>query len=105
MIWDNLPPEYFITDFHRKVYEAICLMLPDYEHFNLSMLADKFTPEEMGRISGIEAQSRQIPVDRDSMQECMEVLRNSRKKVSPSREMSDDDLLQVIAQKKKSKPM
>lgn len=105
MIWDNLPPEYFITDFHRRVYEAICLMLPDYEHFNLSMLADKFTPEEMGRISGIEAQSRQIPVDRDSMQECMDVLRNSRKKVSPSREMSDDDLLQVIAQKKKSKPM
>lgn len=104
MIWEDLPPEYFVTDFHRRVYEAICLLLPDCRSFTLSMLADRFTPEELGRISGIEAQSRQIPIDRDSLAECMQVLLKSRQRVTPSREMSDDDLLQVIAQKKGQTP-
>lgn len=100
MIWETLPPEYFVTDFHRRIYEAICLLLPDCRSFSLSMLADRFTPEELGRISGIEAQSRQIPVDRDSLTECIQVLLKKKQQVTPSREMSDDDLLKVIAQKK-----
>ncbi|MBE6850778.1 MAG: DNA primase [Ruminococcus sp.] len=101
MVWNNLSPDYFITDFHRRVYEAICLMMPDYAHFNLSMLAGKFSVEEMGRISGIDAKSREFTVDRDTLEECIRVLKESRSKIRPSEQMSDDDLLAVIAQKKK----
>ncbi len=101
MVWSNLPPSYFVTDFHRRVYEAICLIMPDYTQFSLTLLGSKFTAEEMGRISGIDAKSREFTVDRDTLEECIRVLKNSRSRVKPSEHMSDDDLLKVIAQKKK----
>lgn len=104
MVWNSLSPSYFITDFHRRVYEAICLMMPDYARFSLSVLSGKFTVEEMGRISGIDAKSREFPVDRDTLEECIRVLKESRSRIQPSENMSDDDLLAVIAQKKIHKP-
>lgn len=100
MVWNALPPTYFITEFHRKVYETICLMMPDYTSFSLSMLTGKFSVEEMGRISGIDARSRQFPVDRDTLEECIAVLRKAKDRVPLTQNMSDDDLLKVIAQKK-----
>lgn len=104
MVWNSLSPSYFITDFHRRVYEAICLVMPDYARFSLSVLSGKFTVEEMGRISGIDAKSREFPVDRDTLEECIRVLKESRSRIKPSENMSDDDLLAVIAQKKIHKP-
>lgn len=104
MVWNSLSPSYFINDFHRRVYEAICLMMPDYARFSLSVLSGKFTVEEMGRISGIDAKSREFPVDRDTLEECIRVLKESRSRIKPSENMSDDDLLAVIAQKKIHKP-
>ncbi len=104
MVWNTLPPTCFVTDFHRRVYEAICLMMPDYARFSLSVLSGKFTVEEMGRISGIDARSREFPVDRDTLEECIRVLKDSHSRIQPSENMSDDDLLAVIAQKKIHKP-
>ncbi len=101
MVWNALRPDYFVTDFHRRVYEAICLMMPNYTHFNLSMLAERFSVEEMGRISGIEAKSRQFPVSRDTLEECIQVLINAKNQIHAGREMSDQDLLDMIAQKSK----
>ncbi len=100
MVWNALPPTYFVTDFHRRVYETICLMMPDYAHFSLSMLAEKFNVDEMGRITHIQVKGREFPVDRDTLEECITVLRNFKHRVQPSQDMSDDDLLKVIAQKK-----
>jgi DNA primase len=100
MVWNSLSPDDFVTDFHRRVYETICLTMPDHTQFNLSMLAEKFTVEEMGRISGIEARGREIPVNRDTLEECIRVLKENHNRITPSQNMSDDDLLQVIASKK-----
>ncbi len=99
MIWEALPPAYFVTDFHRRVYETICLLMPDHTYFSLSLLAEKFSTEEMGRITGIYVKGREIPMGRDALEECIAVLRNSRNRVMPSQDMSDDDLLKLIAQK------
>lgn len=102
MVWNSLPPTYFVTDFHRRVYEAICMMMPDYAHFSLSMLTEKFSVEEMGRISGIDAKSREFPVDRDTLEECIHVLKDKQHRITLNGEVSEDDLLRVIAQKKKN---
>lgn len=100
MIWTQLPPDNFVTDFHRKVYEKICTKLPDFRQFSLSMLADDFSPQEIGRISGIAAQSRELTIDRDTVMECINLLHQSKNRISPSREMTNEDLLGLIAQKK-----
>jgi len=100
MLWSELPPTYFVTEFHRRVYETICRMLTDYTQFHLSMLADKFTADEMGRITRIQVKGREFPVDRDTLEECFTVLRNFRNHVQPSQDMSDEDLRKLLAQKK-----
>jgi hypothetical protein len=75
-------------------------MLTDYTQFHLSMLADKFTADEMGRITRIQVKGREFPVDRDTLEECFTVLRNFRNHVQPSQDMSDEDLRKLLAQKK-----
>ena len=102
MVWNALSPTYFVTDFHRRVYETICQLLPDHPQFNMSLLTERFDVNEMGRISGIEARSRDFDVNRDTLEECIRVLKEKKNRISVSAEMSDEDLLNIIAGRKKS---
>ncbi len=97
MVWGMLRPEGFVTNFHRRVYEAICTHLAETGQTDLTFLSEEFSVEEMGRITGIAARSREIPPDRDALEECIEVLREGHDRVVPGTEMTDDDLLRVVA--------
>ncbi len=102
MVWNALEPTYFVTEFHRRVYETICQLLPDHPQFTMSLLAEKFSVEEMGRISGIEARSRDFDVNRDTLEECIQVLKKQKNRISVSADMSDEDLRNIVAGRKKS---
>ncbi len=102
MVWSNLSPEDFQTDFHRKVYTTICQLMSTHTKFSLSLLTEHFTVEEMGRISGIDAKSREIPVNRDTLEECIGVLKNSKDRIPVGEQLTDDDLMRMIAQKRKA---
>ena len=99
MLWNSVSPEDFVTDFHRKVYTTICTMLPDYTRFSLSMLTEKFSPAEMGRISGIEARYSGLHIDRDTVEECIGVLKKAKERPHTGMEMSDEDLLAALHSK------
>lgn len=101
MIWNILSPDDFVTEFHRRVYETICQLMRDYSQFSISLLTGKFDMQEMGRISCINARSHDFPVNRDALEECIAVLQKARNKTTVSKDMSDDDLLRLIAQKRK----
>lgn len=76
-IRNEIPPENFVTSFNKKVYSAVLECIGNNEKFSLSMLAENFTPEEMGRISGIDAKNRDIDINRQVVSECAGVLKNS----------------------------
>ena len=97
----QLPPEWFATEFHRRVYEAICSVCESEGHFNLSFLGEKFSADEMGRITGIAANYHDNLINRDVLAECIQVLRDAQTRIVPSTEMSDDDLLRLLDAKKK----
>lgn len=99
LVWSVVRPEDFRTEFHRRVYETICQVLTDHRQFSLSLLADKFSVEEMGRITGIEAGQRNVDINRDTLQECADVLKHRH---NTQDNLSEDDLLQVIADRRKN---
>ena len=102
LVWSVVRPEDFKTEFHRRVYKIICQVLTDHRQFSLSLLADKFNVEEMGRITGIEAEQREVDINRDTLQECADVLRHARQHSAAGENLSEDDLLQVIAGRRKN---
>ena len=53
---EKLPPDHFLTRFHRRVYEQVLAQSQTGVPFDLSLCGGEFTPAEMGRI--VELQNR-----------------------------------------------
>lgn len=95
------PPEIFITEFNRRVYSALLEKMSSSDNFSLSLLADEFSPDEMGKITGMEAHNRELSVTTQVFDDCIEVLRKSNAKtVSEDGSISDDDLRSLFNSKK-----
>lgn len=95
------PPEIFVTSFNKKVYSALLEEIKDSEKFSLSLLADKFTPQEMGKISGIDASNKEFAITEKAMLDCAETLRMHKGATGNSSDISDDDLRNLFNKKRK----
>ena len=72
------------------------------ERFTISMLADEFSPAEMGKISGIEAKNRDFNINSDVFADCVNVLKNhSASHILNENEISNDDLRGLFKSKSK----
>ncbi|MBQ3947278.1 MAG: DNA primase, partial [Ruminococcus sp.] len=91
------PPEIFLTSFNKRVYTALLNRIAGADRFTLSLLADEFTAEEMGRISGISANNRDFTIDRNVVTDCIAVLKNH--KNNRSGDLSDQDLTDLFKSK------
>ncbi|MDE6665922.1 MAG: DNA primase [Ruminococcus sp.] len=97
----EIPPEFFVTPFHKRVYTAILTRLKTDCIFSLSLLADEFSIEEMGRISGIIADYSDKGINMKVISECAEVLKNTDSSAKNDKDFSIDDLKKMLASKKK----
>ncbi|MDE6426766.1 MAG: DNA primase [Ruminococcus sp.] len=93
-----IPPENFRTDFNKKIYSALTECMKNNEIFSVSMLNSFFSPEEMGKISGISARNYNVEINMDVIKECAETLRKQPDFKSGD-ELSDDDLKKLFASK------
>ena len=94
------PPEIFVTPFNKRVYTALLNAMKESEKFSLSLIADVFTPQEMGRISGISASNREFSITEKAMLDCAEALRKHKNEPGDKGSISDDDLRDLFSQKK-----
>ena len=94
------PPEIFVTPFNKRVYTALLNAMKESEKFTLSLIADEFTPQEMGRISGISASNREFSITEKAMLDCAEALRKHKNEPGDKGSISDDDLRDLFSQKK-----
>lgn len=91
------PPEIFLTPFNKKVYTALLDRMSGGDRFSLSLLADEFSPDEMGRISGIDAKNREFTIDSTAAADCVKVLKEYK---SPAGDqLSDEDLSDLFRSK------
>ncbi len=95
----KLPAEYFVTDFYRKVYTVFCREMKDKSNFSISLFADEFNNDEMGKITGIEVKNREIVLTEKNLNDYIEIL--TQKNSCPETIVSDDDLINIIKAKKR----
>lgn len=82
----------FPTPLYQKVFTRI---LQVGDSFTLSSLGNELSDDEMGKINGIQAKQHDIPVTKQEVEECMQVLQRFPKETIES----DDDLLSLIREK------
>lgn len=101
-VFRNLRPDEFVTAFNKRVYEALKNQFDFYGECGLTGLSSEFSTDEMGRISSILARSREIAIDKQALDDYIDVLKKSVLKVEPA-DMSDDEFLKFYSELSKSK--
>ncbi len=87
----QIQPAEFVTELNRRIFQHLTDKLLQGYPYDLSLFSDSFTPEEMGRITGIEAMHADLDITPKAVADCIRTLKE--KKVDPAQaaEMSDDD--------------
>lgn len=94
--------ERFVTSFNKRVYEAIISDFGSMHEISLTSIGQKFSADEMGRISYILASSREITIDEATLNDYISVLK-SHDPESNASDMSDDDFLAYVKNLSKNK--
>lgn len=75
----SLAPSDFLSEFHRRVFEKIMEIHKTEGGFLFSLLGEFFSPDEMGRIQGIERKRRTLTQNgEDVLIECIRTLKNEK---------------------------
>ena len=94
-IFSRLDESRLLTSFHKKVYGLLKKAEESGYPLSMTALGQELTPEEMGRISYIVAKSRDIAIDRPTLEEYIRVLES----VRPDDEggsMSDEEFIAYV---------
>ena len=89
--------EDFVTDFNRKVFEAVAIKLQNNINLNLSALGGEFTADEMGKISGMLANYNDVNNSPELLSDYIDTLLSHKNSISRERaaKMSDNDLIEL----------
>ena len=96
----DAPADIFLTSFNKKVYSALLDRIGNSDKFSLSLLTDEFSPDEMGRISGIAAKNSDYTIDRTVVNDCISVLK---KHMNDAQDQLSDEGLTDLFRSKQSK--
>ena len=95
-----LPPERFVTDFNRRIYEFITDAMGSMSDFSVSSMNERFSPDEVGRITKILERGRNEGVTEEVADDCVNRLLSFKPKVNAG-ELSDEDFLKLMEEKRK----
>lgn len=94
-----ISPEEFVTAFNMRLYSKTIEAIQKYGIFDLGMIGDEFSPEEMGRISmfSLTARSRKA-ADIKEIEQCAAVIKQEKASADASnvKEMSDDEFMKML---------
>lgn len=97
-----LAAEDFFSEFHKKVFEKI-VELQMENQFDFSMLGQFFSPDEVGRLQGLEQKRRQLTENGTNVfLQCVEALKRE-KSLSSSDEANGIDEIRRLLESKKVK--
>ena len=104
-VLERIKPEEFVTAFHQKVYAKLAEMLPQGYDFSLSLFSgEDFSPDEVGRITGIMAQNEMLgSIPPKSVEECIRKLKQKPMQDVDVGSLSDADASAFFAQIRQNK--
>lgn len=92
----TLVPEDFVTDFSRRVFNAVSEIAESGRDFEIVLLGNDFLPQELGKISQI--YNTVIQGDESVLSSCIDTLKSEKNKISQidTSEMSNDDFAKLM---------
>lgn len=102
-VMKSISPEYFVTDFYKKVFVSYCKKIQNHSNFSISLFGDEFTDDEMGKITGIEAKNKEIIITEKNLIDFINILIDYKNNPINHEDkiFSDDDLINIVKAKRK----
>ncbi len=100
----QIQPEEFVTDLNRRIFLHLRDKLLQGYSYDLSLFSDSFTPDEMSRITGIEAQNTELDITPKAVTDCIRILKDKKLNPAQAADMSNDEWranMQNLARKKR----
>ncbi len=104
-VMKQIRPEDFATELNRRIFQHLADKLRQGYTYDLSLFSDSFTPEEMGRITGIEPTYDEVDITPKAVQDCIRILKEQKLAPSQAADMDNDDWqarMQSLAKRKRS---
>ena len=101
----RVSPEQFVTEFNRKVYEKILERIKKSAFYDILSLQSEFTADEMGKITEIAVNSKDVNINKTVVDDFINILANRADNLPEAEKMSDDDFMEYIQNMKKKKQL
>ncbi len=99
----RLPAERFATDFNKKVYEKMLEKIKNSCFYDILSLQSEFTADEMGKITEIAVNSKDVNINRTAVEDFINILISEDDNSKKAAEFSDDEFLKYTQNLKSKK--
>lgn len=102
-ISSKIAPQQFVTEFNRKVYQVMLDKIKNSSFSDIHSLQSEFTADEMGKITEIAINSKDVNINRNSIEDFVNILMSAADNQVDVKDMSNDDFLKYIQNLKNKK--
>lgn len=102
-ISSRIAPEQFATDFNKKVYSVMLEKIKNSAFSDILSLQSEFSADEMGKITEIEVNSKDVNINKTALDDFINILVSSADNSESAKDMSDDEFLKYIQNLKRKK--
>lgn len=99
----RLPAEKFTTEFNKKVYEKMLEKIKNSCFYDILSLQSEFTADEMGKITEIAVNSKDVNINRTAVEDFINILLSDNDNSKKAAEFSDDEFLKYTQNLKSKK--
>ena len=100
----QLTPENFVTELHRRIYTHLAGKLHEGYPFSISLFSGEFTPDEMGRITGIQAEYSALgELTEKSLDDAIRILLEESVSAQDAEQLADADWSALMEQLRRKK--
>lgn len=99
----RLPAERFTTEFNKKVYEKMLEKIKNSCFYDILSLQSEFTADEMGKITEIAVNSKDVNINRTAVEDFINILLSDNDNSKKAAEFSDDEFLKYTQSLKNKK--
>ncbi len=101
-ITSRISAQDFVTSFNARVFQSICDSIKNNNSFEIGMLAQDYSPEEMGRIAKLQSTSADLANTVTECDDCIKRIKEEKNKKDqiPPSQMDDEQFLNAFRKKK-----
>ena len=102
-IASKIAPEQFATDLNKKIYAVMLEKIKNSEFSDILSLQSEFTADEMGKITEIEVNRKDVNINKTAIDDFINILIHSADNPADAKDMSDDEFIKFTQNLKSKK--